>query len=67
MSEVLKQCETKQPVYGGIVKIDDLQENLRQNCIPEGLGYMDIKDYPEFLAARRELMVQKIRDYYWKL
>ena len=67
MAEVLKQCESKQPVYGGIVETDDLQENLKQNCIPEGFEHMDIQDYQTFLAARRELMAQKIRDYYWGL
>lgn len=67
MAKVLKQCETKQPVYGGIVKADALQENLRQNCIPEGFEHMDIKDYTAFLAERRKLMAQKIRDYYWAL
>ena len=67
MAEVLEQCESKQPVYGGIVETDDLQENLKQNCIPEGFEHMDIQDYQTFLAARRELMAQKIRDYYWAL
>ena len=67
MAEVLKQCETKQMVYGGIVKVDDLRENLKQNCIPKGFEHMDIKDYTAFLAKRRKLMAQKIRDYYWSL
>lgn len=67
MAEVLKQCETKQIVYGGIVKVDDLRENLKQNCIPKGFEHMDIKDYTAFLAERRKLMAQKIRDYYWSL
>lgn len=36
MAEVLKQCETKQPVYGGITELDILKENLSQNCVPDG-------------------------------
>lgn len=67
MAEVLNQCETKVPVYGGIVETKVLNENLKQNCIPEGFAHMDIKDYPAFLDARRKLMAQKIRDYYWML
>ncbi len=67
MAEVSRQCETKQMVYGGIVEKEDLLENLKQNCIPEKFEHMDIKDYPAFLAARRELMAQKIRDYYCSL
>lgn len=67
MAEVLKQCETKQPVYGGITELEILKENLRQNCVPEGFENMDIKEYQAFLTARRELMAKKIRDYYWRL
>ncbi len=67
MAEVLKQCETKRPVYGSIVETNNLRENLKQNCIPDGFDHMDIKDYPTFLEARRKLMAQKIRDYYWAL
>ena len=67
MAEVLNQCETKVPVHGGIVEATVLNENLKQNCIPEGFAHMDIKDYPAFLDARRKLMAQKIRDYYWML
>ena len=67
MADVLQQCETKRPVYGGIVDAASLQENLRMNCIPEGFEHMDINDYRKFLTARRLLMAQKIRDYYWSL
>jgi hypothetical protein len=67
MHEVYKQCETKNPIYGGIVDIDELKENLRQSCIPDGFENMDIKDYSSFLEERRKLMAQKIRSYYWSL
>jgi hypothetical protein len=67
MADVIKQCETKVPVYGGIVDPDELKENLRQNCVPEGFAQMDIKDYSNFLSARRTLMAEKIRNYYWSL
>ena len=64
MAEVRKQCTTKQPVYGGIVDTAILNENLRQNCIPDGFELMDINDYSDFLAKRRELMAEKIHRYY---
>lgn len=64
MAEVRKQCTTKQPVYGGIVDFTFLDENLHQNCIPEGFDQMDINDYDDFLTKRRELMAEKIRRYY---
>ena len=64
MAEVRKQCATKQPIYGGIVDSIILDENLRQNCIPEGFENMDINNYSDFLAQRRELMAKKIHHYY---
>lgn len=64
MAAVRKQCTTKQPVYGGIIDAAILDENLRQNCIPDGFDLMDINDYSEFLAKRRELMAEKIHRYY---
>ena len=67
MQEVFRQCETKEPVYGGIVNRDELAENLRQSCIPEGFEHMDINDYSDFLEERRKLMAQKINEYYWAL
>jgi hypothetical protein len=67
MGKVIKQCETKQPVYGGIIELDVLKENLVQNCIPGGFECMDINNYQEFLNARRLLMAHKIRDYYFSL
>ena len=67
MKEVFQQCETKTPVYGGIVNPDELLLNLKQNCIPNGFEHMDINDYPAFLEERRILMAQKIKEYYWSL
>lgn len=67
MDVVLKQCETRNPVYGGIIDTDTLKENLRQNCIPEGFELMNISNYNDFLMKRRELMAEKIRYYYENL
>lgn len=67
MKEVLEQTETKVPVYGAIIDIDELKDNLRQNCVPDGFEKMTISDYSSFLEKRRVLMAQKIREYYFSL
>lgn len=64
MATVIEQCKTGKPIYGGITDLGKLKENLQQNCIPEGFEFMDINNYTEFLAKRRELMAEKIREYY---
>lgn len=67
MHTVLEQCETKQPVYGGITDVEKLRKNLIDNSIPDGFEDMDVNDYVSFLEKRRVLMAQKIRDYYESL
>lgn len=67
MSAAKKQCEMKDPVYGGITSEEKLKENLRQNCIPEEIFDMDDQQYDHFLDLRRKLIAQKIRSYYESL
>lgn len=43
---------------------EELLNNLRMNCVPTEIMEMNIDDYPDFLALRRMLMAQKIKDYY---
>ena len=38
-----------------------------QNCIPTNITEMDYSHYDEFLATRRKLMAEKIREYYYGL
>ena len=64
MAVVLHQCEAGKPVYGGITDLDQLRQNLEENCIPEDFAQMGIEDYPRFLEQRRVLMAQKIRKFY---
>mgnify|MGYP005930235961 CR=1 FL=1 len=64
MQEVLNQCKTKKPSYGGIIDKAVLMDNLRQNCIPNGFENMNITNYQDFLCKRRALMAKKIREYY---
>ncbi|HZH28630.1 MAG TPA: DUF262 domain-containing protein [Azospirillaceae bacterium] len=63
-ADLLAQCETKVPRYGGITEHDELIENLRQHCIPEAVFGSLGADYEAFLDARRKLMAEKIRHYY---
>ena len=65
--ELLRQCETGVPRYGGITDADDLRANLRSHCIPQGMDAAEIDDYDDFLKERRLLMSGKIRDYYKSL
>lgn len=67
MSTVLEQCETKQPVYGGITDLETLKQNLKENCIPEDFATMEIDDYNNFLEQRRKLMAEMIHSYYESL
>ena len=56
-----------QAVYGGIIEQNELKENLRQNCVPDGFENMIIDDYNTFLEKRRILMAEKIKEYYYSL
>ncbi len=53
--------------YGGIETEEQLLENLDMNCIPRDIFEMDINNYEEFLAKRRLLMANKIKQYYLSL
>ena len=66
-SEALKQCETKTVTCGSITDMEQLKKNLAANCVPVDVCSMDYKDYPDFLEKRRQLMAQKIKEYYYSL
>jgi hypothetical protein len=53
--------------YGNITDRNEMRENFRQNCIPEGMLDMGIDEYPAFLIERQQLMAQKIRAYFESL
>lgn len=55
------------PYFGDISDEETLVSNLKANCIPEGVFHMSAKDYETFLAERRTLMAQKIRQYFESL
>ena len=67
MSNMKKQIDGEGSYYGGITDMEDLEENLSENCVPLEFMDMDVSNYQEFLEKRRKLMAQYIRDYYRKL
>ena len=62
-----QQCESGVAECGSILDKLSLEQNLRSNCIPEDIAFMDFQDYPRFLEERRLLMAKKIRSYYESL
>jgi len=67
LAVVKEQCETGVAKYGGITGYEDLIKNFVENAVPIELLEDGMSDYVEFLQARRLLMAQKIRDYYFSL
>ncbi len=67
MDRMKQQIDGNGSFYGGIVSMDDLQANLEENCIPECFRDMDVNDYKAFLAMRRKMIAQYIRNYYENL
>jgi len=63
-SELLAQCESGEPKYGGIKDREALIKNFAMHCIPVGMEKMTINDYDNFLQERRRLMAKKMREYY---
>ncbi len=47
--------------------LDELKNNLQQNCIPFDIVKWDYNNYlDKFLIERRKLMSKKIEEYYKK-
>lgn len=51
----------------GISSEKELADNMAMHCIPQEFKDMDFNDYESFLAKRRKLISQKIKDYYFSL
>lgn len=62
-----EQCVGAPCKFGGITDINDLKANLAENCIPVDAALMDISDYKDFLAKRRILIAQRLKEYYFSL
>lgn len=66
-TRALEAAKRGEAEYGNISSEEELLHNLALNCIPVNITEMDYSHYDEFLATRRKLMAQKIRDYYYGL
>jgi hypothetical protein len=66
-TKAFEQCDSKQITYGNITDVDMLNENLKENCLPNDIIRMTADDYETFLLERRKLMANKIREYYYSL
>jgi hypothetical protein len=63
-AKALEQCAGGPLKLGAIDDRAELEKNLIQNCIPGASLDFEHGDYAGFLKARRELMAQKINNYY---
>ena len=45
IAQVLDQCDGGKKRYGNITDLNELRENFRMNCIPDGVEKMDVEDY----------------------
>ena len=66
-------CKVNQQIEDAVLDISsldskgNLEENLKDNDIPEMLNMAEHADYGEFLKKRRQLMALKIKAYYQNL
>lgn len=64
MQKVKDACQAGSSGISGLDSMEELRENIAANCIPEAIFNMNFNEYDDFLAARRQLMAEKIRKYY---
>ncbi len=62
--EIQEQSNGGELKYGGITDMQDLMQNMKENCIPTSIFNMIFENYQDFITERRELIAKKIRDYY---
>jgi hypothetical protein len=62
--ELAQQCGGGPKRYGGITDVGELRENLRVNCVPDGLLDGDMPEYDVFLEQRRRLMALRIKTWF---
>ena len=67
LKELKDQCTGGGLIYGGIIELSLLYNNLKQNAVPETIFEMTMEDYQAFLLQRRVKMAEKMRKYYEKI
>ena len=65
-NDVLNKC-TKDNKLGLVKSKKDFDDNLSENCIPEGTNNYTYTAYDKFLKQRRQLIAKYIKDYYESL
>lgn len=66
-NKAFSAVQNNESAYGNIKDYDELIANLEQNCIPANISEMTFADYDTFLKLRREMMANKIKQYYCSL
>ncbi|QNE89018.1 DUF262 domain-containing protein [Corynebacterium incognita] len=67
MSAVEAQINNGALTLGEISTAEGLAENLKENAIPASLKNTTYENYEDFLNARRQLMSQALKEYYFAL
>jgi hypothetical protein len=67
MTQVLEQVRQNTLDIGEIDNEEELLENLKMNCIPEEIFEGTVENYEEFLARRRVLMAEKVKQFYFSI
>lgn len=65
-NDVLNKC-TKDNKLGLVKSKKEFDDNLSENCIPEGIINYTYSAYDKFLKQRRQLIAKYIKDYYESL
>ena len=64
MNSIINQCNGSENKYGAINNIEELKQNMKDNCIPKNFIQMNYFNYDEFLKERRILMANKLKEYF---
>lgn len=66
--EAFETASSQSLVFGNLMTLEELKENLKSNCIPEDIINWDYKNYlTDYLPLRRKLMAKKIQVFYKSL
>lgn len=66
-SRLINKSKAGKAAYGAITDIDEIKDNFKMHCIPDGMENKTIEHYEEFLHERRQLMANKIKKFYSRL
>ncbi len=66
-TELLVHASNGKAAYGAITDPEEMKKNFTLHCIPQGMEDKTIEHYEEFLEQRRQLMAEKMKNYYRRL